>query len=1187
MDEYQYPLFFEAKGLTDTEMKKVSTYFQIRRVSGGGDCAAIQAVGGDVYKICFKDKEDQERVLQKKLHMVSLPSGERHLTMSQTDSSQKPDQPSTPMFTKPNTKERQMCRFDPELQIHSLMIAMEGLQKVMRSENTQMSNLKKQVLEKRVNLPSDLIAFIKSRDAISKYETRFQDILINPDPFKVESDLVLSSLSSKAMVEAEEAVKRNLSVKTVKLQGAAAVPPDLDQVKEMLIKAKNVANSGEIRVDISFIPVGTTMMEVRLVGFSENVNQLEKVLCDYQMNQIPTQESLNLPFPELVDCLDEVLHLIGLKHTKVMLKTSTTPNPCVLLSGPRCHVNGVKQVLISALSRLTSDTLVLDGPGAQQYFQAEGKISKDHIQSSCKVLIREHQGVKSGERSCLTPVKNIAANQTNLQIKFGMLEDQQVNVLVVPMLHKKLTSTKVGKNLLTKAGNTLQSNFDAAANCTVSPGDVLQVAAPASLGCNKLFFIECLPWDGVGGQSVQALRYGLKRCLDLCVQQELSSVAFPMIGPGIALGYPLCAAIEALIESIYHFGSSGFIGSLPNIYVVIKPGYPDSKCYHDVYRSLSLNMKHGGQVIFRSPTNVLTLMVVAGVRLHVVFGDITHETTDAIVNSTDFEHFPDYGVCKDILAVAGPAVTAQVKAAKVIRGSIFQTEGGSFPCKAILHVCGLKDAGLIESLVCDLILHCESSGYRSIAIPAICAGQGGMGAGVVAQAILRGVKTAASSTPLRCVTDIRLVLIDDEVFLLFKEEALQVFSTDVVDRVSLPHEQQNPQRSVTTKPSILSTSFKTQQSVFLFLGLFSQDVSDAKMKLKQLYQDQCLTHTFTAEEVGSLSEDDIMRLQQLVYKEGLQIQSGQGNMTVSGLKDGVNSVMQMIKESQLSSLRRQVIVREEEDLHNRVAWCILGSSGNWERFPKTANHRLEHNNLAGGIMDEQSNQWTVDLQKMEATRQVTGETRKIKRLENLPDFTLPLYWDNMAAREDMKVVTLQESSAEYRSVEEAFRQTGPKGRIKIERLQNVHLRRAYEAQRKHISDKNAHVGAEVEKVLYHGTTQDNCDSIMKTGFNRRFAGQNATHYGEGTYFSVNASYSAHPTYAMPTDDGSQLIFVAQVLTGIYTEGKSDMKVPPPRDILLPHDRYDSVVDRMDNPSMYVVFHDNQAYPDYRITILGR
>lgn len=45
-------------------------------------------------------------------------------------------------------------------------------------------------------------------------------------------------------------------------------------------------------------------------------------------------------------------------------------------------------------------------------------------------------------------------------------------------------------------------------------------------------------------------------------------------------------------------------------------------------------------------------------------------------------------------------------------------------------------------------------------------------------------------------------------------------------------------------------------------------------------------------------------------------------------------------------------------------------------------------------------------------------------------------------------------------------------------------------QKKHISDKNRQIRGAGEKLLYHGTTEDNCDSIMKTGFNRRFAGQN-------------------------------------------------------------------------------------------------
>lgn len=93
----------------------------------------------------------------------------------------------------------------------------------------------------------------------------------------------------------------------------------------------------------------------------------------------------------------------------------------------------------------------------------------------------------------------------------------------------------------------------------------------------------------------------------------------------------------------------------------------------------------------------------------------------------------------------------------------------------------------------------------------------------------------------------------------------------------------------------------------------------------------------------------------------------------------------------------------------------------------------------------------------------------------------------------------------------------------------------------------------------------------------------ATRFGLGTYFASNASYSADPTFSVPAPDGKQLMFVALVLTGHYTQGQSDMKTPPPRSSHDPNDRYDSVVDDMQKPDMFVVFHDCQAYPDYLIT----
>lgn len=72
------------------------------------------------------------------------------------------------------------------------------------------------------------------------------------------------------------------------------------------------------------------------------------------------------------------------------------------------------------------------------------------------------------------------------------------------MINRQLNSTEIGKCLLKKAGNAISSMFYLkTANRTFAPGDVLQVDAPPSLGCSKLFFIECSPWDGVSGWSVQ------------------------------------------------------------------------------------------------------------------------------------------------------------------------------------------------------------------------------------------------------------------------------------------------------------------------------------------------------------------------------------------------------------------------------------------------------------------------------------------------------------------------------------------------------------------------------------------------------------------------------------------------------------------------------------------------------------
>lgn len=89
-----------------------------------------------------------------------------------------------------------------------------------------------------------------------------------------------------------------------------------------------------------------------------------------------------------------------------------------------------------------------------------------------------------------------------------------------------------------------------------------------------------------------------------------------------------------------------------------------------------------------------------------------------------------------------------------------------------------------------------------------------------------------------------------------------------------------------------------------------------------------------------------------------------------------------------------------------------------------------------------------------------------------------------------------------------------------------------------------------------------------------------TAIGRGVYFARDAQYSVG--YAAG-GVGGRYMYLARVLVGQYCVGKSTMIVPPPKNPSKPEILYDSVVDGMGNPSMFVVFFDNQCYPEYLIT----
>ena len=86
-------------------------------------------------------------------------------------------------------------------------------------------------------------------------------------------------------------------------------------------------------------------------------------------------------------------------------------------------------------------------------------------------------------------------------------------------------------------------------------------------------------------------------------------------------------------------------------------------------------------------------------------------------------------------------------------------------------------------------------------------------------------------------------------------------------------------------------------------------------------------------------------------------------------------------------------------------------------------------------------------------------------------------------------------------------------------------------------------------------------------------------YGKGAYFARDASYSDN--YSPYDIFNHKHMFLVKVLTGEYEKGKSQYKHPPQRNSET--DLYDSCVDNTNNPSIFVIFRDCQAYPEYLVT----
>uniref|UniRef100_A0A8C9Z140 Poly [ADP-ribose] polymerase n=1 Tax=Sander lucioperca TaxID=283035 RepID=A0A8C9Z140_SANLU len=211
-----------------------------------------------------------------------------------------------------------------------------------------------------------------------------------------------------------------------------------------------------------------------------------------------------------------------------------------------------------------------------------------------------------------------------------------------------------------------------------------------------------------------------------------------------------------------------------------------------------------------------------------------------------------------------------------------------------------------------------------------------------------------------------------------------------------------------------------------------------------------------------------------------------------------------------------------------------------------------------------------------------GENFSVDPLQEFSSWYPPVWC--LASEQDYILVDLPAGTQAYRSIENLFNESLPETKvdiISIEQIQNLLHWDKYQRQKAYMQKQHTNSKEPLERHLFHGTTKEPSEDICHNNFDPRMAGVHGTSQGFGSYFATTASFS-HKYTAREGPDRVRHMFLAKVLVGETCLGGYNYHRPPLNSKMRQFYLYDSCVDNMDKPTMFVVFDSCHCYPYYLI-----
>ncbi|OWK60409.1 Poly [ADP-ribose] polymerase 14 [Lonchura striata] len=868
-------------------------------------------------------------------------------------------------------------------------------------------------------------------------------------------------------------------------------------------------------------------------------------------------------------------------------------------------VSSIKETLEESKGNSTLKEVHLVG-FAQDSIQAFSKAFKEVFSESSASYRPPHHvsTVPHPKQRTSKHIKNFPFITTkeglNIVLQTGSIEDAATSIVVVSVgKDLQLDKGPLGKALLNKAGPMLQTGLNKEGGGRIpEEGSVLKTKG-YNLACSVVLHAVVPLWSQKNTPS-KVLGDIITKCLEIAEELSLKSITFPAIGTG-NLEFPRSVVAKLLFDKVFEFSSEKRVNSLEEVHFLLHTkDTANIQEFSDELekRSVAVTGENPAPndaspstafsaVPSASARNVPE-MTIGSIMFRVAEGDITKEEGDAIVNITNETFNLKTGVSRAILNGAGKAVEDEcgVLAQKTGKNCII-TQAGNLPCKKIMHFVYQRD---IRSLVFQVLQECELQQYTSVAFPAIGTGEARRNPAEVADNMIDAVTDFAKRNSATSVKTVKVVIFQPHLMSVF-QASMQKREKSTATRIKafvskayhMGKSLWSSEKLSPKEETKVVLEKKINLAVVQICGENKKEVEEAEKWLRSAISKEQSQTQIVDETISHFNEEEKAELRDLENELKICLNLKSTHIEISGVAKDVCVASLAVHKMIL----RVKAAKETQAklLQNSIEWKYF-EKDSYVPFNSLTNVELEDaykgkQKTLEVTIGEQI--YTVDMEQKTAVdahgRQIS--LIRIEKSEDQKSTAPPPTWDHME-NEQFKIVELKPDSREYKDVQERFQQTCQLYKIeKIERIQNLYFWKSYQIKKCEIDKKNGDKNN--ERLLFHGTSQESLTLINKHGFNRSYAGMNAANFGNGTYFAVNACYSANDLYSKPDVNGRKYMYLARVLVGEYSLGKKGSITPARKNVSNSVDLYDSSTDNMSQPSMFIIFNDIQAYPEYLIT----